>query len=100
MNTHVKFVLNLWFCCTEDFLNRLQEHILEMVPGVPRGSVFTLEELCGKHYWDPQSNRDRMLSGMCMIYLVEHDLVPFVLVPRKGRNPYPLQYRIKESWDI
>jgi hypothetical protein len=100
MNTLVMIVLNPRFCCTENFLRCLQDHLMEMVPGVPRGAVFTLKELCGRYYWDPLSNWDRMLSGMCMIYLVEHDLVPFVLVPRPGRNPYPLQYRVKESWDI
>ena len=96
----VMIFLNPWFCCTEDFLSGLQDHILDMVPGVPRGAAFTLEELCGKYHWDPLSDWERKLSGMCMIHLVENDLVPFVLVPRPGRNPYPLQYRIKESWDL
>ena len=100
MDTQVKFVLNPWFSCKEAFLIRLQGHILGMVPGVPRGAAFTLEELCGKYYWDPLSDWDRSLSGMCMSYLVENGLVPFELVPRKGRDPYPLQYRIKESWDL
>lgn len=93
-------VLNTKHCCTEAFLNGLQGHILDMVHGVPRGAVFNLKGLCGKAYWDPQSKWEKSLAGACMIYLVEHDLVPFVLVPRKGRNPYPLQYRIKESWDL
>jgi hypothetical protein len=100
MYTKRYVVLNYRQCCTEDFLNRLQEHLMEMVPGVPRGVAFTLEVLCGKAYWDPLSKWEKTLAGACMDYLVKHDLVPFVLVPRKGRNPYPLQYRIKESWDI
>ena len=100
MNTVVFTFLNLRFCCKDVFLDRLQQHLLDMVPGVPRGAVFTLEELCGRYYWDPLSKWEKTLAGMCMIYLVENDRVPFVLVPRKGRNPYPLQYRIKESWDI
>ena len=100
MKTVVMIVLNPWFCCREDFLNRLQAHILDMVPGVPRGAVFTLPELCGEEFWDPLSKRDKSLAGMCMDHLVENGRVPFVLVPRKGRNPYSLQYRIKESWDL
>jgi hypothetical protein len=51
--------------------------------------------LCGKEYWEPLSDWERTLAGSCMIHLVEHGRVPFELVPRTGRNPYPLQYRIK-----
>jgi hypothetical protein len=49
-------------------------------------------------YWTPLSDWERTLAGSCMIHLVEHGRVPFEYVPRTGRNPYPLQFRIKMSY--
>ena len=98
MATEVIIILYSWFACKQTFLNRFKQEILFITPGVPQGVLFTTEQLCGMDYWDPLSKWERTLAGMCMVYLVEHNLVPFELVPRTGRNPYPLQFRIKASY--
>ena len=98
MNTVTIILLYSGFSCTLDFLKGFQRQILFIVPAVPEGIPFTTEQLCGIEYWDPLSKWERTLAGMCMVYLAEHNRVPFELVPRTGRNPYPLQFRIKASY--
>jgi hypothetical protein len=98
MEIVVIIILYSGFSCTLEFLRRFQQEIELFAPGVPQGVLFTTEQLSGKEYWGPLSNWERTLAGMCMVYLVEHNRVPFELVPRKGRNPYPLQFRIKASY--
>jgi hypothetical protein len=98
MKTVVIIMLYSGFSCTLDFLRRFEQEILFIAPAVPKGVLFNTEQLCGPDYWDPLSKWERTLAGMCMVYLVEHDRVPFELVPRTGRNPYPLQFRIKASY--
>jgi hypothetical protein len=95
MKTEVLIVLNNGLTCPLTFLNRTKDEIELFAPGVPQGVPFTTEQLCGKEYWEPLSDWERTLAGSCMIHLVEHGRVPFENVPRTGRNPYPLQYRIK-----
>ena len=94
------FIFDNGYCCSESHLMDTQEIVLSNAPAVPPGLLVTLPLLCGKAYWDPLSKWEKTLAGMCMDYLVKHNRVPFENVPRKGRNPYPLQYRIKESRDI
>jgi len=98
MKNEVIILLYSGFSCTLAFLRRFRQEILFIAPAVPEGVPFTTEQLCGIEYWDPLSKWERTLAGMCMVYLVEHNRVPFELVPRTGRNPYPLQYRIKASY--
>jgi hypothetical protein len=95
MKTEVLIVLNNGLTCTLEFLRRFQQEIELFAPGVPQGVLFTTGQLSGKEYWEPLSDWERTLAGSCMIHLVEHGRVPFENVPRTGRNPYPLQYRIK-----
>ena len=97
MEIQVIIILYSGFSCTMDFLRRFEQEILLIVPAVPDDALLTTEQLCGMEYWDPLSKWERTLAGMCMVYLVEHNRVPFELVPRTGRNPYPLQFRIKAS---
>ena len=98
MKTVVIIILYGGFSCTLDFLNRFKQEIEFIAPAVPQGVLFTIPQLCGSEYWDPLSKWEKTLAGICMVYLVERDLVPFEYVPRTGRNPYPLQYRIKASY--
>jgi hypothetical protein len=98
METEVHIVLNNGFTCTLAFLNCFQQEILFIASGVPQSVLLTTEQLCGDVYWTPLSDWERTLAGSCMIHLVEHGRVPFEYVPRKGRNPYSLQFRIKASY--
>jgi len=88
-------ILNGRFSCKLDFLKRFQQEIEFIAPGVPQGIPFTTQQLSGEEFWGPLTDGERRMAGICMTYLVDNGLVPFELVPRKGRNPYPLQYRIK-----
>ena len=98
MKTEIHIVLNRWFTCKQTFLNRLKQEILFIAPAVPQGALFTTGQLSGEDYWAPLSKWKKTLAGACMDHLVEHGHVPFENVPRTGRNPYPLQFRIKESY--
>jgi hypothetical protein len=98
METEVHIVLNNGFTCPLAFLERFQQEIEFIAPGVPQGVLFTTEQLCGERFWKPLSDWKRTLAGSCMMHLVEHDRVSFEYVPRKGRNPYSLQFRIKASY--
>jgi len=98
MQTEINTVLNSRFTCKQKFLKRLQQEILFIAPAVPRDTLFTTEQLSGEEYWNPLSKWKKTLAGACMDYLVKYGLVPFENVPRLGRNPYPLLYRIKRSY--
>jgi len=98
MEKVIFIILNYRHFCTKAFHDRLLQEILFIAPAVPPGVLFTLPELCGVEFWDPLSKWKKTLAGMCMDYFVRNELVPFEYVPRKGRNPYPLQYRIKDSY--
>jgi len=95
MKKVIIIILYSGFSCTLDFLRRFQREIEFVTPAVPEDALLTTEQLCGPDYWDPLSKWEKTMAGMCMVYLVEDNRVPFELVPRTGRNPYPLQYRIK-----
>ena len=96
--TEVIIILNSRSSCPLDFLNRLKQEMLFIAPGVPEGVLLTVRQLSSKEYYAALSVGDQKLTGPVMDYLVEHGLVPFENVPRTGRNPYPLQYRIKASY--
>jgi hypothetical protein len=98
MKTVVIIMLYSGFSCTLNFLRRFEQEILFIAPAVPEGALLTTMQLCGPDYWNSLPKWERTLAGMCMVYLVEHNRVPFELVPRTGRNPYPLQFRIKASY--
>ena len=91
-------ILSIRFSCTLGFLNLVKKEMLFIAPGVPQGVAFTVKQLSSEEYYAPLSDWDKTLAGACMVYLVEHGHVPFENVPRTGRNPYPLQYRIKASY--
>jgi hypothetical protein len=99
MDTVIIIIFNSWFSCPLPFLKRFQQEIELIAPAVPQGVLFTAEELSGEKYWGPLSKWEKTLAGMCMVYLVDNALVPFEYVPRTGRNPYPLLYRIKGSYN-
>jgi len=98
MKKLIIIILYSGFSCTQDFLKRFQKEIDFIAPAVPEGALLTTGQLCGTEYWDPLSKWEKTLAGACMVYLVEHNRVPFEYVPRTGRNPYPLQFRIKASY--
>lgn len=98
MKIVVIIILYSGFSCTRDFLKRLQKEIEFIAPAVPTGVLLTTEQLCGIEYWGRLSKWERTLAGICMMYLVDNGSVPFEYVPRHGRNPYPLQFRIKASY--
>ena len=98
METETIVILNNRASCPLASLKRLQQEIEFIAPGVPQEALLTTEQLSGKDYWDPLSKWEKTLAGMCMVYLVEHGLVPFENVPRLGRNPYPLLFRRKASY--
>ena len=95
MKTEIHIVLNNGFTCPLDFLNRMEKEMFFIAPAVPQEALLTTRQLCGEEYWATLSDWDKTMAGSCMIHLVEHGLVPFENVPRPGRNPYPLQYRVK-----
>jgi hypothetical protein len=96
--TEVIILLNNGFTCPLSFLNSIKQEMEFIAPAVPQGVLFTTEQLCGEAFWEPLSDWERTLAGSCMMHLVEHDRVSFEYVPRKGRNPYSLQFRIKASY--
>jgi len=98
METEIHIVLKNGFTCTQAFLKEIQQEIQFIAPAVPQGVLLTTPQLCGETFWDPLSDWERTLAGSCMDHLVEHGHVPFENVPRSGRNPYPLQFRIKASF--
>ena len=98
METKVIILLYSGFSCTPAFLRRFQQEILFIAPAVPERALLTTEQLCGTEYWGPLSKWERTLAGICMVYLADRGELPFEYVPRTGRNPYPLQYRIKASY--
>jgi hypothetical protein len=99
MDTETIIVLNSRFYCTLNFLKRFQQEIEFIAPAVPQGVPLTTKQLSSTEYWDPLSQLEKTLAGMCMVYLVDNGQVPFEYVPRTGRNPYPLQYRINGSYN-
>lgn len=98
MEQEIFIILNNGFTCPLTLLNSVKQEMGFIAPEVPQGALLTTPQLCGKEYWDPLSDWERTLAGSCMGHLVEHGLVPFENVPRSGRNPYPLQFRIKASY--
>ena len=96
--TEVITILNNGHTCPLAFLNSVKQEILFIAPEVPQEVLLTTPQLCGETYWTPLSDWERTLAGSCMDHLVENVLVPFENVPRTGRNPYPLQFRIKASY--
>ena len=96
--TEVLIILNNGFTCPLVFLNRIKEEMLFIAPGVPKEVLFTTRQLCGEEYYASLSKWNKTLAGSCMDHLAEHDHVPYENVPRTGRNPYPLQFQIKESY--
>ena len=90
--------LNSRHSCTLDFLTRFLQEVETNVPCVPEDGLFTAQVISGEDYWDPLSDYEKSVSGSCMEFSAKHGLVPFENVPRKGRDPYPLQYRRKASW--
>ena len=95
MKTETIIILNSKFSCTLKYLNRFKQEMLFIAPGVPQGVPLTVKQLSSEEYYAPLSDWEKKLVGVCMVYLEEHGQVPFELVPRTGRNPYPLQYIIK-----
>ena len=95
METEIFIILNNGFTCPLTYLNHTKEEMLFIAPGVPDGFLFTTAQLHGEGLWEPLSDWEKTLAGSCMIHLVEHGQVPFELVPRPGRSPYSLQYRVK-----
>ena len=96
----VIIVFNDIYSCPLPFLNEVKQEMLDTAPSVPDGALFTTKKLCSKEFYSPLSKWEKSLAGACADYLSKNGLVPFENVPRKGRNPYPLQYRIKEAWDL
>ena len=94
----VIFVINDQFSCPLSFLNGVKQEMLEVAPGVPEGALFTTKQLCSRKFYSPLSKWEKSLAGACADYLSDNGLVPFENVPRKGRNPYPLQFRVKKYW--
>ena len=100
MKTEVLIILNNRFTCPLNFLNHVEKDMLFIAPGVPQGALLTVRQLSCQEYYATLSDWNKTLAGACMEHLVEHNRVPFELVPRTGRNPYPLQYRIKASYTL
>ena len=91
-------ILNNGFLCPLTFLNRVKKDMLFIAPGVPPGIALTVKQLSCDMYYATLSKWKKTLAGACMDHLVEHGHVPYENVPRTGRNPYPLQFRIKASY--
>ena len=94
----VFIILNNGFTCPLPFFKHVEKDMLFIAPGVPQGVLFTVKQLSCQEYYATLSNWNKTLAGACMDHLVEHGRVPFENVPRTGRNPYPLQFRIKASY--
>ena len=96
--TEVIIILDNGFLCPLTFLNRVEKDMLFIAPGVPQGVPLTVKQLSCQEYYATLSDWYKTLAGACMDHLVEHGQVPFENVPRKGRNPYPLQFRVNASY--
>jgi hypothetical protein len=98
MKKVINIIFYSGFSCPLTLLNSVKQEMEFIAPAVPQEVLLTTPQLCGSDYWGPLSKWEKTLAGMCMDYLAEDGLVPFELVPRAGRNPYPLQFRIKASY--
>jgi hypothetical protein len=98
MKTKIHTRLNNGFFCPLPLLNSIKQEMEFIAPVVPQDALLTVKQLSAEDYYATLSDWEKTLAGSCMIHLVEHGLVPFEYVPRKGRNPYPLQFRIKGSY--
>lgn len=96
--TEVFILLKIQHLCPLALFNSILQEALFIAPAVPQGALLTTRQLCGEKFWAPLSEWHRTLAGSCMDHLVAHGHVPFEYVPRTGRNPYPLQFRIKDSY--
>jgi hypothetical protein len=96
--TEVIIILNNGHTCPLPLLNSVKHKLDFIASAVPQDAPLTTRQLCGEEYWETLSDWNKTLAGSCMDHLAENDLVPFENVPRTGRNPYPLQYRIKASY--
>ena len=45
------------------FYDSILKQVEEILPAILPGQVFTLEELCGKKFWDSLSKGNRILAG-------------------------------------
>ena len=95
----VIIVFNVIFSCPQPFLDDVKQEILDTAPGVPEGALLTTKQLCSEKFYSPLSKWEKSVAGACMDYLTRNGLVPFENVPRRGRNPYPLQYRVVKNWN-
>ena len=95
----VIFVINDIFSCQLSFLKDVKQEMLDTAPGVPEGALFTTKQLCSEEFYSDLTKWEKSMAGACADYLSKNGLVPFENVPRKGRNPYPLQYRVLKNWN-
>ncbi len=75
-DTKVYLVFKDGFTAPKAFLKSVKEQVLEIIPAVPRGCAFTLEDLCGADFWGPLSDGQRRLAGRCMVYMVKSGMLP------------------------
>lgn len=74
-------------------IKEVYNKVTERAPLIEFGIPLTLEEICGKEYWDSLSPGDKKYAGKCMKELVEAGLVPFSKVEKKHEYP-PMFERI------
>ena len=77
----------------QDLADSIQRQVKEVVPYLPFGEVLTLEEICGKEFWNNYSKGEKIKVGQYVSYLVACDLLPLVSVP--GKHEYPKLYMRK-----
>ena len=75
------------WCVPEEFFNRIKNQVTEIIPAVTPDTDYTLQDLCGNEFWLPLPFGDRKLAGRCMVYLVQHDVLPFKFSGRLCQSP-------------
>ena len=92
-NSEMNLVLRLDLTVPKWLFDSVLQLVIEIAPGVDPSKEYTLEMLCGDEFWGPLSNWHRRLAGRSMVYMVEHERVPYCFAghPCEPLNKYMLR---------
>ena len=74
--------------------NAVQLQVEEIIPALDRDEIYTLEELCGKEFWDSLTAGEPSMAGRCMAHMVVNNLLPLSFADYK--HEYAKRYRLRQ----
>jgi hypothetical protein len=92
-NSEINVVLRTNLTVPKWLFDSVLQLVIEIAPGVDPSKEYTLEMLCGEEFWDPLSDWHRRLAGRCMVYMVEHELVPYCFAGHPCKSPKKYMFR-------